>query len=159
MYLRQEQDHVLLPCFRCVGDPAMDGLKRSALLSDVKLVPVQDGTQFLHRELPELLSAKDLLEFIQDKLVSLELQLRTQEEVGELPDANAVLWAELLLQEVAAGVYNGHYEELVGCQEQLLHVATRHRYSAGVRKLYDELHHVRGQIQDLKGVFVWTWTP
>lgn len=154
-YLRQECNNVFFSFFRYVGDPVKDGLKHGVLLSHIEVVSFKDVCEFLQRELHELFIESNLLKVINDITVGLALQFRGEAGVGEVPDADAVLWAELLPQEVAAGLYNVHYIELISCNQQVLCVVLRHRNRASVCKLNDELHHVRSQAGYVEDLFVW----
>ena len=143
-----------LSFFRSVGDPVKDSLEHSSLLAHIEVVSFKDVTEFLHSEILKLFTGNNLLKVIENKLVGLSLQLKAGEEC-ELPDADAVLWAELLPQEVAAGSYYVFYVELIGCYQQLLHIVLCHRERAGVCKLDDDLHHVRRQARDVVDLFIW----
>lgn len=118
---------MLFSFFRYVGDPVKDGLKHSTLLSHIEVVSIKDVTEFLQSELQELFTENNLFKVVNDIAVGLALQFRGEADVGEVPDADAVLWVELLLQEVAAGLYNVHYIELIGSNQQVLCVVLRHR--------------------------------
>lgn len=101
--------------FGYVGNPAEDGLINSTLLSYIEVISTKDFIEFLHRELQELFMGNNLLKVISDIAVGFALQLRTEADFCELPDADAVLWAELLTEEVGAGLYDIHYIEHIGC--------------------------------------------
>lgn len=154
-YLREEHSKVCFSFLKFVGDPAKDGLVHGALLSHIEVVSVKDVSELLHGEVLKLFTGGNLLKVISDIAVGLEPQSVEEVGVGEVPDADAVAWAELLPQEVAAGFHNVHYIEQIGCHQQLLYVVRCHRNRVGVCKLNDELHHGRRRIRDVKDLFVW----
>lgn len=106
---------MFLSSFRSVTDPLTNGLKHNALSLHIKLIMVKDVTEFLHRQLKELLTGNNFFEVIQDELECLLLQLGAVVGVAEAPDGEAVVSREHLHQEVTTSLYNAHYVELVCC--------------------------------------------
>lgn len=106
---------MFLSSLRSVTNPLTNGLKHHALTLHIKLIMVKDVTEFLHRQLKELLTGNNLFEVIQDELEGLLLQLGAVAGVAEPPDDNAVVSREHLRQEVAANLHNAQYVELVCC--------------------------------------------
>ncbi|TNN43470.1 hypothetical protein EYF80_046328 [Liparis tanakae] len=109
-----------------VVDPAKDGLEGDALVAHVEVVSLEDGDELLQGQQRELFVASDGLEVTHHVAVGPALQFGAVDDVGEPKDADAVLLAEPLPEEVAAGLHDAQHAELVGRQQQLLHVVHRH---------------------------------
>lgn len=92
---------------------------------------------------------------MQDVEKDLLLQLRAVVEVHQLPDANAVLRAQLVLQEKAAGLNDPLDQELVSSCQNLCHIMLCHRNRVGVGIIDDQLHHLWRYPRDSVHLLVW----
>lgn len=108
-YLREGYSDIVFPFIRLVADPLNDGLIHSTLIFHVEVISTKEVSEFIHSELLDLVTRSNLLKVINDVVVGLALQFEGVADVGELPDADAVLRAELLPQEVAADTYKVHH--------------------------------------------------
>lgn len=142
MYRRQKFTKVLFPILGVECNPLLNGVKHNALVSDVKVISLHDVNELLRAEILQLFAENHPLKVIDDILVHSVLQFLAEADVCEAPDADAVLWAELVLQEVATCLYHGHYIELISCHKQFLHIVFGHSQLASVCKVDDKLHHV-----------------
>lgn len=132
----------------------MDGVEHNGLVTHRKLIAYNEASEFFQRYVQDLIGKRHLFKVINDILVRGALQFRTGADVGELPDADAVLSAKVPLEEVPAHQDYIVHDELVGCKEQVLHHAFCYGRDARVCVLNDELHNVRGQAWYLKEVLV-----
>lgn len=114
-YLGEGPSNISFPLIGLVSDPVKDGLIHSTLLSHIEVISTKDVSEFIRSELLELFTGNNLLKVIKDVVVGLAPQFEAVADVGELPDSNAVLRAELLSQEVAADLYNVHHIKLICC--------------------------------------------
>lgn len=154
MYRRQKFTQVLFSILGVECNPSLNGGKHNSLMSDVKVISLHDVNEFLRAEILQLFAENHPLKVIDDILVRGVLQFLAEADVCEPPDADAVLWAELVLQEVATYLYDGHYIELISCHKQFLHIVFGHSQNASVCKVDDKLHHVWRHAWYLKDFFV-----
>lgn len=146
---------MFLSSFRNVTDPLTNCLKHNVLTLHIEFIMVKDVTEFLHRQLKELLAGNNFFKVTQDDLECLLLQLGAVVGVTELPEGKAVVSGERLHQEVTASLYNAHYVELVRCEKQLHDITVCHRHSVGVRIRNDEPCHICRKVRDLVDFLVW----
>lgn len=154
MYRRQKFSKVFVSILVVECNPLMNGVKHNALISDVKVISLHDVDEFLRAEIRQLFARNHPLKVVDDILVCSVLQFLAEADVREPPDADAVFWAELVLQEVGTYFYDGHYIELISCHKQFLHIVFGHSQTASVCKVDDKLHHVWRDTPYLKDFFV-----
>jgi len=99
-------------------DTIDDALAEKAHLSNYLLphnevVFIDDISELLHGELQELFTSYNLLKVLNDVVVGLGVQFEVEADISELPDADAVFWAQYPLEEVTAGLYDIHSIELI----------------------------------------------
>lgn len=120
-----------------------DGLQHPLFLPHIQMIILQKTSYFLCRELQELLrGGSNFLKATQKAGESLLSQLRSVVGISKHADADAVLWAQLFLQVVTAGLYDPLDIKLVGRYKKLSYVGFWHVNTASVGKLNNEPHHV-----------------
>lgn len=133
-----------------MSHPLVDGVEHNGLVTHCELVAHNDASELLQRDVQDLITKGNLFKVVNDILVRSALQIRTKADVSKLPDANAVLSAEVPLKKVPACQSDIVHNELVRCKEQVLHNVFCYRRDTCVRILDDELHNVRREAWYLK---------
>lgn len=154
MYRRQKFTQVLFSILQVMSNPSLNGVKYNAFIFDVEVISVHNVTEFLLAEFLQLFTENHPLEIIYDVFVCRVLQFLAKTRVGEPPDADAVFWAELLLQEVATCMNDVHHIELICCCHQFLHIIYGHYHITSVCILDDKLHHGGRHARYLIDLFV-----
>lgn len=132
----------------------MDGSEHDGLITHSKLIAHNDASELFQRYVEDLITKSNLFKVINDTLVCPALQFWTEADVSKLPNANAVLSAEVPLEKVPACQDHIVHNKLVSRKKQVLHDAFRHGRDARVCIVNDELHDVRRQAGYLEVVLL-----